>query len=167
MAVAPAPETTSTVTMGPIWLTVPIAALAVVNHAPVVGTPAYTITGVDTLTGAVHGKVWVTDSDASDVLSYSVSAGGKYGSVVMAADGSFVYQPSMASRLAPNQITADSFTIAVSDGTNPAVTVNVTAVPVTHTTLEMTGTYGIVDDTAADKSLGAALVGLKSAMAFR
>jgi VCBS repeat-containing protein len=101
--------------------------LGLVNAAPTVDT--LTLDAANGLSGAVSGRLAVTDADG-DTLTYPASIATAKGTAVVAADGSFIYTPSAATRHAAAADGAsaaelsDTFTIMVSDGhggTTPAV----------------------------------------------
>lgn len=111
----------------PAEVGVAVGTLAPINAAPV-STPA---TGApSTATGAISGTLAATDSDG-DVLTYAVSSGPSKGTVVVNADGTFTYTPTVAARLNAAATETDAFTIAVSDGQNTPVPVTLT-LPVTR-----------------------------------
>jgi YVTN family beta-propeller protein/VCBS repeat-containing protein len=99
-----APVTTSQ-TVGPLSATGVDQQLTALAD---VGTP-------DPVTGAVSGSLNTTGA----ALSYTLTEGPQLGSVKLNADGTYVYTPSNAARLAAGQtmgVDLDSFTVAASDG---------------------------------------------------
>jgi YVTN family beta-propeller protein/VCBS repeat-containing protein len=96
-----------------------------VGGPPTVGTP-------DAATGVVTGSLNVTAPDGN-ALTYTVSNGPTYGVVTVdPTTGTYTYTPDRAARLAATltpETETDSFTIAVDDGFNPPVTVDVDDVP--------------------------------------
>ena len=96
------------------------------NRAPVAGTP--TVGTPNASTGVVSGSVTATDAD-SDPLTYTGSTTTSKGSVTVAANGTFAYAPSAASRHAAardgaTQVeTTDNFIVTISDGKGGTATV--------------------------------------------
>jgi len=112
---------------------------AAANHAPAAGTPAYTITRTDDVTGAVYGHVNVTDPDTGDTLAYSVTTpvDAAVGTLhVDSRTGDFTFTPTAAARLQAwrtSGVDPVAFTVTASDGdasTNVAVTVAIS--PAVH-----------------------------------
>lgn len=100
-----------------------------VNDAPVADTLApVTILTVDA-DGVLKGKVNVTDPDST--LTYTVVGTVSGGDVIIAGDGSFTFTPSVEARETAYGTTGPDyggFTVEVSDGVNPVVTVSATVV---------------------------------------
>lgn len=103
-----------------------------VNDAPRPGVPPVTANpNADPTTGAITGKVNVTDPDAGSVLAYSVVSGPTSGRVDLnPATGAFTYTPTQSARIrAANASgpTSDSFTVRVADQSGAYTSVPVTA----------------------------------------
>lgn len=116
--------------------------------APTVG--AVTIEAPDHRTGVVTGRVSATDPDGESLLYHS-PAPTLHGAVSVAPDGTFVYTPTEAARLAaaapgagPAE-TTDLFTVTVtdSDGRSLDVPVSVVIVPAGPAGLAFTFDYGV------------------------
>jgi len=96
------------------------------NRVPVVGT--LTIGTPNASTGVVTGSVAATDADG-DPLTYTGSTTTSKGAVIVAADGSFAYTPTVTARHAAAKTGAtasdqtDSFVVTVSDGNGGIVTI--------------------------------------------
>ena len=90
-----------------------------VNSAPEAG--ALTIDSADQSTGVVRGTLNFSDPDG-DVLTYTVTTNPAKGTLVVDADGTFVYTPDAAARHAAAadgaspSVTNDSFMVVASDG---------------------------------------------------
>ena len=98
----------------PVTVAVGPANTSPVTGATTVGTP-------NTTTGVVTGSVTATDADG-DTLTYSGSTTTSKGRVVVAANGSFVYTPTVdardvaASPSATNADSLDTFVVVTADG---------------------------------------------------
>ncbi|MEO3760658.1 Ig-like domain-containing protein [Mycobacterium sp. B14F4] len=106
------------------------------NSAPVAGSPAYSIDGVNSTTGAVMGSVHATDPDG-DTLGYSAVVPAE-GQLVFDQAGHFTFIPSDALRLRAGvtpETDTMTFTINVTDSHNAttAVPINVQLLPATAT----------------------------------
>ena len=130
---------------------VDIAPLGHVNQAPsgpnvVVGTP-------DSTTGKVAGSITVTDAE-HDVLTFTGPGATGKGSVVVDANGQFIFTPTSAARhqaTATNATAADkdySFDVTITDGYGGSLTVPVT-VPISPSTntAPASGTFTSSTDT--------------------
>ncbi|WP_319437134.1 Ig-like domain-containing protein [Mycobacterium sp. RTGN5] len=114
---------------GSATITVTVAAPVVpVNHAPINGAAN---AGSPAADGKVTGTVAATDPDG-DSLSYSRTTAPSKGAVVVNADGSFTYTPTVDARhdAAANGagVVHDGFTVTVSDGQGGTLTVPVSVV---------------------------------------
>ena len=101
------------------------------NQPPQVGTPGFTVTATDAVTGAVTGHVTVTDPDG-DTLAYRAPAATNQGTVTVDANGSFTFTPSREARQAAYSTSGEdtaTFTITAIDAAGATVPVSVT-VPV-------------------------------------
>ncbi|MCG7592792.1 Ig-like domain-containing protein [Mycobacterium sp. PSTR-4-N] len=113
---------------GAITVTVSVAILPAPNSAPTNGTAN---PGQPDASGKVSGTVTATDANG-DPLTYSGSTSTAKGSVVVNADGTFLYTPTDAARHAASALTAsaadkqDTFTVTVSDGRGGTLQVPVT-----------------------------------------
>lgn len=93
-------------------------AISATNTAPAVRA---SVNDPDAGTGVVRGTVTVTDAD-NDTVSFSAPATTDKGSIVVTADGAFVYTPSAVARRAagtngaPAATKVDNFAITVDDG---------------------------------------------------
>lgn len=113
------------------------------NDAPVISSWEPGNTDITEGSGmAINGQVFATDVDANDSLSYFVGAAnagssnsqtykGTYGTVTIAADGTYSYVlHAGADQLSQGQLASDTFAVLVSDGkggwASKDVTVNVT-----------------------------------------
>lgn len=113
------------------------------NDAPVISSWEPGNTDITEGSGmAINGQVFATDIDANDSLSYFVGAAnagssnsqtykGTYGTVTIAADGTYSYVlHAGADQLSQGQLASDTFAVLVSDGkggwASKDVTVNVT-----------------------------------------
>ncbi|TQR86317.1 hypothetical protein D8S82_12100 [Mycobacterium hodleri] len=120
---------------------------------PTTGTPNAT-------TGAIVGTIGASDPNG-DPLTYAVSALPTRGTVVVNANGTFTYTPTVAARHAastvgaPASVTTDAFTVTVSDGMRGVLTTTITVVvspinvaPTVTTTVGVpNGTTGVVTGT--------------------
>ncbi|MBX7450659.1 tandem-95 repeat protein [Mycolicibacterium sp. 3033] len=113
---------------GTITVTVSVAILPAPNSAPTNGTAN---PGQPDASGKVSGTVTATDANG-DPLTYSGSTSTAKGSVVVNANGTFLYTPTDAARHAASALTAsaadkqDTFTVTVSDGRGGTLQVPVT-----------------------------------------
>jgi VCBS repeat-containing protein len=102
------------------------------NQAPVVGDPGYAITGINRITGAVRGRVDVTDPDG-DTVTYRLDGAldpGVGTVTVDTATGAWTFTPTAEARLAAwRALDGQSvqFTVIATDGVS-ATAVDVTAV---------------------------------------
>lgn len=98
---------------------------AVVNSAPIAGTPTFLTP--NPVNGTVSGSLNFTDPDGN-ALTYVVSVAPAGGKVTLNTDGTFVYAPTQATRLLAGSTLAadaDRFVVTASDGqATTAVTVN-------------------------------------------
>ncbi|MHA0286097.1 Ig-like domain-containing protein [Mycobacterium sp. C3-094] len=113
---------------GTITVAVSVAILPAPNSAPTNGTAN---PGEPDASGKVSGTVTATDVNG-DPLTYSGSTSTAKGSVVVNANGTFLYTPTDAARHAASALTAsaadkqDTFTVTVSDGRGGTLQVPVT-----------------------------------------
>lgn len=152
-AVSYDPQTVGSVT------TFVIGELSANNRAPQVGTPPFTVIQTDATTGAVQGRINVTDADG-DTLAYFQRGGildpGR-GSLSLASDGSFIFRPTPVARHAAAVVSAPasaktaSFTITVIDSRGGIVDVPVSvaitpsnADPTAFRVMSYDGTSGVV-----------------------
>ncbi|RBQ11287.1 tandem-95 repeat protein, partial [Pedobacter miscanthi] len=105
---------------GTATVTIPVT-VTPVNDAPIATAPAIT-TSEDT---PFNGSITASDIDG-DALSYAVTTAPAHGTVVINADGTYIYTPE------PNYNGNDTFTVTVSDGKGgtATVTIPVTVTPV-------------------------------------
>ncbi|CAN5506865.1 hypothetical protein BH09ACT8_BH09ACT8_16510 [soil metagenome] len=120
-----------------IYAIAPLA-LGPTNHAPKPGSPSFdSVANIEI--GTVTGQVHATDPDDGDVVTFSAGViNTPRGQVTVASDGSFVYAPTLAARLAAGDSTTpamDVFTVFATDnhGARTAVTVTVTVDPLRMT----------------------------------
>ncbi|MEU8764259.1 FG-GAP-like repeat-containing protein [Streptomyces sp. NPDC048659] len=91
------------------------------NRAPKAGNGSYAHIGADTpLVVAAPGVLGAATDADGDPLTASLVTGPAHGTLTLAADGSFTYQPDSA------YVGADSFTYEASDGTSGSDTATVT-----------------------------------------
>lgn len=113
---------------GSVTVTVSVQILPAPNSAPTNGTAN---PGQPDATGKVSGTVSATDAN-NDPLTYSGSTSTAKGSVVVNANGTFLYTPTDAARHAASALGAssadkqDTFTVTVSDGRGGTLQVPVT-----------------------------------------
>ena len=115
------------------------------NHAPVGVADTYTTAQDAVLTVPALSGVLANDTDADgNPLTATKIADPQQGTVVLAADGSFVYTP-VASYLGP-----DSFTYNVSDGSTSAgpVAVSISVTSANHPPVGIADSYSGPQDTA-------------------
>lgn len=126
---------------------------------PTTGTPNAT-------TGAIAGTIGASDPNG-DPLTYAVSALPTKGTVVVNANGTFTYTPTVAARHAastvgaPASVTTDAFSVTVSDGMRGVLTTTITVVvsptnvaPTVTTTVGVpNGTTGVVTGTVKGTDL--------------
>ncbi|WP_166429136.1 Ig-like domain-containing protein [Mycolicibacterium obuense] len=106
-------------------LTVPVTvSISPTNAAPVGGSA---MSGdADSTTGAVSGSLTASDNDG-DPLTFSGSTITPKGEVVIAADGQFIYTPTVSARQeATESDVTDTFTVTVADGHGGVGTFDVT-----------------------------------------
>jgi len=140
--------------------------LGLVNAAPTVDS--LTLDAANNVSGAVSGRLAVTDADG-DTLTYTASIATAKGTAVVAADGSFIYTPSAATRHAAAADGAsaaelnDTFTVMVSDGyggtTSAVVTVAISPFNTPPTALAQVGTPQGVDGAVAGTVIGSDIDG--------
>ncbi|MHA0284943.1 Ig-like domain-containing protein [Mycobacterium sp. C3-094] len=106
-------------------LTVPVTvSISPANAVPVGGSA--TSGDADSTTGAVSGTLTASDDDG-DPLTFSGSATTAKGRVVIAADGGFIYTPTVSARQeATESDLTDTFTVTVTDGHGGGDTFEVT-----------------------------------------
>ncbi len=113
---------------GTVTVTVSVAILPAPNSAPTNGTAN---PGQPDASGKVSGTVSATDANG-DPLTYTGSTTTAKGSVVVNANGTFLYTPTDAARHAASALEAsttvkqDTFTVTVSDGRGGTLQVPVT-----------------------------------------
>ncbi|TRW80444.1 hypothetical protein FK535_19025 [Mycolicibacterium sp. 018/SC-01/001] len=113
---------------GTVTVTVSVQILPAPNSAPTNGTAN---PGQPDATGKVSGTVSATDANG-DPLTYTGSTSTAKGSVVVNANGTFLYTPTDAARHAASALTAtsadkqDTFTVTVADGRGGTLLVPVT-----------------------------------------
>ena len=114
-----------------------------VNRAPT-ASPTFGDPDAD---GRVIGDLHGFDPDG-DGLTYNVTSQGGHGIAVVHPDGTFTYTPTTAARFAaladPDDAT-DFFTVAVSDGVNPAVSVTVDHVSISPVQMNIGPRFGLND----------------------
>jgi VCBS repeat-containing protein len=129
-----------TLSSSPVTVAITVTA---VNDAPVAAGDAYSTAEDTTLTVPAPG-VLANDSDPEgDALSAAVVSGPSNGTLMLNADGSFVYTP------AANFTGSDSFTYRASDGTpssSPAL-VTITVGPVNDAPVAAGDAYSTAEDT--------------------
>jgi VCBS repeat-containing protein len=113
-----------------------------VDDAPVCPASVNTSGAED---GQQSDSVTCTDVDGP-FLTYTLVGAADHGTAVVAADGSWTYDP------APDYNGSDTFTLHASDGTRNSglVTVDVTVTPVNDAPVAAADTVTVVEDTAAD-----------------
>jgi len=124
-------EVTTTLALEQAPMSMPMAAAAVPNSAPVAGDPVVGLPAA--ATGVVTGSVGVTDPDGN-ALTYNVSGQPAGGKVAVDSLGGFVYTPTQAARLRAGATAGpdgDAFSVTVSDGlASTTVSVSVPVSPV-------------------------------------
>ena len=130
-----------------------------VNDAPVLIDNGPRLTNFSD--GSVLGSVVFEDPE-NDALTYSVTGQPARGSVVLNADGTFTYTPTMAARIkastGDSRFTTDTFTITADDGaatTSTVVTVVVNRAVPTGTVVSYESTPGVHYDAASPDGLTA------------
>ncbi|MET0454998.1 MAG: Ig-like domain-containing protein [Mycobacterium sp.] len=118
--------------------------VATAGNQPPTATPTF---GTPNVGGAVAGALNATDPNG-DTLTYAVTSQGSQGTVTLGTGGTFTYQPTVAARFDAftGGPATDSFTVTVSDGVNPAVTVTVAAVPVSPLQLNIGPRFSPADE---------------------
>ena len=114
-----------------------------VNDAPVAVNDTYSIAEDTTLLVGPSG-ILANDSDVDvDSLSVTLVTGPSHGSLVLNADGSFTYTPSL------NYNGTDSFTYVANDGVldSAVTTVSILVDPVNNAPVAVNDTYSIAEDT--------------------
>jgi hypothetical protein len=123
-----------------------IVTISVVNEAPVAMDDNYSVEQ-DTVLAIVAPGVLANDSDADgDSLTAVLQSIPSNGSVILSANGSFVYEPN------PGFVGSDSFTYVANDGfvdSNLAtVTISVNEVGVNHPPVAVDDSYSTQQDSA-------------------
>lgn len=116
------------------------------NFAPVANP---TVGAPDPADGTVTGSLGATDPE-NDPLTYTVTDNVDSGSLVVNADGTFSYTPTLAARLAAfGNSTTDSFVVEISDGANLPVVVTVSGLQILGGTPAIVDTVDVGEDPVA------------------
>ncbi len=125
-----------------------------VNGRPVAMANAYSTPEDNALNVAAPGVVGNDTDPENSALTASVATMPARGTLVLNADGSFLYTP------AANYAGADSFTYTVSDGSRVSLpaAVSLTVVPVNDAPVVVAETYSVVIDTPYTANAGAGVL---------
>ncbi len=127
---------------------------------------AYNDTGLSDTYAPVTGTLTASDTTPTGTLTFSNTSGpGAYGTLAVAANGSFVYTPNAAAinALAAGQSATDSFTVRVSDGglhTTKVITVNVNGANDAPTLASNAALPAVLEDAASADNHGMSVAAL-------